>query len=47
MASFDFVDVGHGKERTDTKIKGKSSEDTDPMRPKLTDHYAKFWEQRL
>lgn len=25
MASFDFVDVGHGKERTDTKIKGKSS----------------------
>lgn len=26
MASFDFIDVGYGKERTDTKIKGKSSE---------------------
>lgn len=24
MASFDFIDVGYGKERTDTKIKGKS-----------------------
>jgi hypothetical protein len=22
-ASFDFVDVGHGKERADSKIKGK------------------------
>lgn len=24
-ASFDFVDVGHGKERADSKIKGKPS----------------------
>jgi hypothetical protein len=24
-ASFDFVDVGHGKERADSKIKGVSS----------------------
>lgn len=24
MASFDFIDVGYGKERADTKIKGKS-----------------------
>lgn len=23
-ASFDFVDVGHGKERADSKIKGRS-----------------------
>lgn len=23
MASFDFIDVGYGKERADTKIKGK------------------------
>jgi len=25
MAQFDFVDVGHGKERADSKIKGQSS----------------------
>lgn len=25
MASFDFIDVGKGKERADTKIKGKDS----------------------
>lgn len=24
MASFDFIDIGYGKERADTKIKGKS-----------------------
>lgn len=24
MASFDFIDVGSGKERADTKIKGES-----------------------
>ena len=25
MASFDFVDIGHGKERADSKIKGTST----------------------
>lgn len=36
MASFDFIDVGYGKERTDTKIKGKSTERQRPPANLLT-----------
>lgn len=36
MASFDFIDVGYGKERTDTKIKGKSKPGEHPPGRVLT-----------
>lgn len=37
MASFDFIDVGYGKERADTKIKGKHPPGLDRLRTELCD----------
>lgn len=41
MASFDFVDIGYGKERADSKIKGKASPTSTKSLNMLTDNVSR------